>query len=72
METETEDESSVSKIADFSRTETAEEEIERKCQDESGHDGPEADAGEIDGPVGSSQHESSQEPGSFAVEKFFP
>ena len=53
------------------RAESPEKEIEGEREEEGGHDCPESDAGEVDGPVGGGDHETSDKAGSSPVEELF-
>jgi len=61
VQPEPEEEPGEEEIAEFPGAQSAEEKVERESDDEGGHDGSEADAGEVDRPVGSGQHESGED-----------
>lgn len=51
MESETEDDARNEKVTQSVRAEAPEKEKEGECENERDHDGSEADAREVDGPV---------------------
>lgn len=52
-------------------TESPEKEVEGEGEEKSGHDGSESDAGEVDRPVGSGDHEAGDEAGSSPMKELF-
>lgn len=72
MKSQAKDSASDEEITEAVRAQSAEEEVEGKSQEKGRHDGSEADAREVDSPVGGGEHESSQESGTFAVEELAP
>lgn len=69
MKTETEEKSSEKERNNFPGTETTEEKIEGKGEEEGCHDGSESDAREIDRPVGGGSDECRDDPGETTFEK---
>lgn len=72
MQTQSEEKPGKDEIMEFFRAEAAEEEVERESEDERGHDGPEADAGKVDRPVGGGQHECGEEADDAPVKELSP
>lgn len=71
MNTNSENESGEEKITPQAGTESSKEEVEGKSEHEGNHDGPEANAGKVNGPVGGSEHKSAEEAGHFAMKQLF-
>lgn len=69
VEAKAEDETGKKEITQPMCSQSSEEEIKGKGQDKGDHDGPEADTGKVDGPVGSGEHEGRKEAGSSAMEE---
>lgn len=69
MEPEPENDSRKEEITKFVSTESSKEEVKRKGQEKSDHDGSEADTGEVDGPVGSGKHEGREQASASPVKE---
>lgn len=69
MQTESEEESGKDKVGEFPRAESAEEKVERKRENECGHDGAEADAGKVDRPIRGGEHKCGEKTGDAPVEE---
>lgn len=69
MEAGPKDETRQEKVAEPMGAKPAEEEIEGKSEEKGRHDGPKADAGEVDGPIRGSQHKSCDEGWATPVEE---
>ena len=72
MQPEPEEESGEEEVTEFPRAQSAEEEVERESEDEGGHDGAEADAREVDRPIGGGQHERGEDADDAPVKKLSP
>ena len=72
MNTDSENESGKKEIPPQASAESSEEEVEGKSEDKGNHDGPEADAGKVNGPVGGSEHKGAQEASYVSVKELFP
>lgn len=71
MKSQAEDETAPHKVPVVSGPQTAKEEKESETQYEGGHDGPETDTREIDGPEGSRSDKSGNESRESPLEEFF-
>ncbi len=69
METSPKDEARQKKVAEPVSAKPSEEEIERKSKEKGRHDGPKADAGEVDGPIRGGKHKSCDEGRTAPVEE---
>lgn len=69
MEPKAKDGTGEKKVTETVCAKSAKEEIKGKSKEKGCHDGAEADAREVDGPVGGGEHESSQDSRAFPMEE---